>query len=156
MNVAGIPYRTIRLHADGVSVEVIDQTLLPHEFRLVHLHTLEDAVRAIADMVVRGAPLIGATAAYGMALALRQDPAIPAWRVPTQQLLATRPTAVNLRWAVDENPHGDDPVHPRNAPRPPFVARRRSARKTWPCVRPLASTASASSKPSPSARDRVP
>ena len=64
MNVAGVPYRTIRLHADGCSVEVIDQTVLPHEFRLVRLQGLQDAVRAIADMVVRGAPLIGATGAY--------------------------------------------------------------------------------------------
>jgi methylthioribose-1-phosphate isomerase len=102
MNVAGIPYRTIRLHADGVSVEVIDQTLLPHEFRLVHLHTLEDAVRAIADMVVRGAPLIGATAAYGMALALRQDASDTGLARAHAQLLATRPTAINLRWALDE------------------------------------------------------
>jgi methylthioribose-1-phosphate isomerase len=102
MNVAGIPHRTIRLHADGVSVEVIDQTLLPHEFRLVRLYTLEDALRAIADMVVRGAPLIGATAAYGMALALRQDASDTGLARAHAQLLATRPTAVNLRWALDE------------------------------------------------------
>jgi methylthioribose-1-phosphate isomerase len=102
MNVAGVPYRTIRLHADGSSVEVIDQTLLPHDFRLVRLYTLEDAVRAIADMVVRGAPLIGATAAYGMALALRQDASDTGLARAHAQLLATRPTAVNLRWALDE------------------------------------------------------
>jgi methylthioribose-1-phosphate isomerase len=102
MNVAGIPYRTIRLHADGASVEVIDQTLLPHEFRLVPLRTLEDAVRAIADMVVRGAPLIGATAAYGMALALRQDASDTGLARAHAHLLATRPTAINLRWALDE------------------------------------------------------
>jgi len=102
MNVAGVPYRTIRLHADGSSVEVIDQTLLPHDFRLVRLYTLEDAVRAIADMVVRGAPLIGATAAYGMALALRQDASDTGLARAHARLLATRPTAVNLRWALDE------------------------------------------------------
>ena len=102
MNVAGIPNRTIRLHADGWSVEVIDQTLLPHEFCLARLQTLADAGRAIADMVVRGAPLIGATAAYGMALALRQDSSDAALAHARAGLLAARPTAVNLRWALDE------------------------------------------------------
>ena len=102
MNVAGVPYRTIRLHADGWSVEVIDQTLLPHQFRLERLQSLADAARAIADMVVRGAPLIGATAAYGMALALRQDASDAGLTQAHAQLLATRPTAVNLRWALDE------------------------------------------------------
>jgi len=102
MNVAGIPNRTIRLHADGWSVEVIDQTLLPHEFCLARLQTLADAGRAIADMVVRGAPLIGATAAYGMALALRQDGSDAGLARAYAWLLAARPTAVNLRWALDE------------------------------------------------------
>ena len=102
MNVAGVPYRTIRLHADGWSVAVIDQSMLPHEFRLARLQTLGDAVRAIADMVVRGAPLIGATAAYGMALALRQDASDAGLARAYGQLLATRPTAINLRWALDE------------------------------------------------------
>ncbi|HJX63047.1 MAG TPA: S-methyl-5-thioribose-1-phosphate isomerase [Polyangia bacterium] len=112
MNVAGVPYRTIRLHADASSVEVIDQTVLPHEFRLVRLHTLQDAVRAIADMVVRGAPLIGATAAYGMALALRQDASDTGLARAHAQLLATRPTAVNLRWALDD-------IHTATAGLPP-------------------------------------
>jgi methylthioribose-1-phosphate isomerase len=102
MRVNGIPYRTIRLHADNWAVEVIDQTLLPHEFKLVRLQTLDDAVHAIADMVVRGAPLIGAAAAYGMALALRQDPSDAGLAHAHRQLLATRPTAVNLRWALEE------------------------------------------------------
>jgi methylthioribose-1-phosphate isomerase len=102
MKVAGIPYRTIRLHADGCSVEVIDQTRLPHEFRLVRLQTCADAVSAIADMVVRGAPLIGATAAYGMALALRQDASDTGLARAYAQLLATRPTAINLHWALEE------------------------------------------------------
>ena len=102
MNVGATPYRTIRLHADGWSVEVIDQPLLPHEFRLARLQTCKDAARAIADMVVRGAPLIGATAAYGMALALRQDASDAGLAHAYAQLLATRPTAVNLRWALDQ------------------------------------------------------
>ncbi|HEX9753271.1 MAG TPA: S-methyl-5-thioribose-1-phosphate isomerase, partial [Methyloceanibacter sp.] len=73
MNIDGKPYRTIWLNADGRSVEIIDQTKLPHKFETVTLHTLEDAARAISTMQVRGAPLIGATAAYGVALALRND-----------------------------------------------------------------------------------
>ena len=74
MNVNGTPYRTIWLADDGETVEIIDQTRLPHEFEVVALRTMEEAARAISDMLVRGAPLIGATAAYGMALAMRTDP----------------------------------------------------------------------------------
>jgi methylthioribose-1-phosphate isomerase len=101
MKVAGKHYRTIYPVEDGV-IEVIDQTKLPHEFVLVRLSTLDDAVRAIADMIVRGAPLIGATGAYGMALALRQDASTPMLEAARKRLVASRPTAVNLRWAVDE------------------------------------------------------
>jgi methylthioribose-1-phosphate isomerase len=81
---------------------VIDQTRLPHEFVLVRLACLDDAVRAIAEMRVRGAPLVGATAAYGMALGLAADATTPALEEARRRLVATRPTAVNLRWAVDE------------------------------------------------------
>ncbi len=102
MKVGGKHYRTINPVDGGQVVEVIDQTRLPHEFALVRLHTLDDAVRAIADMIVRGAPLIGATGAYGMALALRADAATPALEAARTRLIATRPTAVNLRWAVNE------------------------------------------------------
>jgi methylthioribose-1-phosphate isomerase len=102
MKVSGKHYRTIYPVDDGRAIEVIDQTRLPHEFTLVRLHTLDDAVRAIADMIVRGAPLIGATGAYGMALALRADATTPALETARLRLVATRPTAVNLRWAVDE------------------------------------------------------
>ncbi|HEY5284099.1 MAG TPA: S-methyl-5-thioribose-1-phosphate isomerase [Polyangia bacterium] len=102
MKVSGKHYRTIYPVDDGRAIEVIDQTRLPHEFTLVRLHTLDDAVRAIADMIVRGAPLIGATGAYGMALALRADATTPALEAARLRLVATRPTAVNLRWAVDE------------------------------------------------------
>ncbi|MDX1433980.1 MAG: S-methyl-5-thioribose-1-phosphate isomerase [Gammaproteobacteria bacterium] len=101
MKVAGTDTRTIRLSEDGWSVEVIDQTALPHSFRTVRLRTLADAARAIADMVVRGAPLIGATAAYGMALAMREDPGDASLARAARTLLATRPTAVNLRWVVE-------------------------------------------------------
>jgi methylthioribose-1-phosphate isomerase len=73
VKIDGKPYRTIWLNADGESAEIIDQTKLPHKFETVTLRTLDDAARAIATMQVRGAPLIGATAAYGVALALRAD-----------------------------------------------------------------------------------
>ncbi|HEX7499115.1 MAG TPA: S-methyl-5-thioribose-1-phosphate isomerase [Polyangia bacterium] len=102
MKVGGKHYRTIYPVDGGQVVEVIDQTRLPHEFALMRLHTLDDAVRAIADMIVRGAPLIGAAGAYGMALALRADASTPALEAARTRLIATRPTAVNLRWAVNE------------------------------------------------------
>jgi len=102
MKVSGKHYRTIYPVDDGQVVEVIDQTRLPHEFTLMRLHTLDDAVRAISDMIVRGAPLIGAAGAYGMALALRADASTPALEAARTRLIATRPTAVNLRWAVNE------------------------------------------------------
>jgi methylthioribose-1-phosphate isomerase len=94
-------YRTIWLDEDGWSVRIIDQTALPHAFRVVRLTGLEDAAVAITDMRVRGAPLIGVTAAYGLALALRAEPGDAALDEARRRLLATRPTAVNLRWAVD-------------------------------------------------------
>jgi methylthioribose-1-phosphate isomerase len=100
MKVDGRPWRTIWPHAD-LTVGIIDQTRLPHRFETVTLVELEDAERAIRDMIVRGAPLIGATAAYGVALATKRgiddrwlDEAIT-------RLALTRPTAVNLRWALD-------------------------------------------------------
>ncbi len=101
MKVSGKPTRTIWPADDGWGVEIIDQTLLPHRFETKRLATLEDAARAIADMWVRGAPLIGATAAYGMALAMHADASDKALAQAHATLLATRPTAVNLRWALD-------------------------------------------------------
>jgi methylthioribose-1-phosphate isomerase len=102
MNINGKPYRTIWLSDDGESVEIIDQTKLPHNFETVTLHSLEDAARAISTMQVRGAPLIGATAAYGVALALRNDASDEALDRTCETLAATRPTAINLRWALGE------------------------------------------------------
>jgi len=87
---------------DGESVEIIDQTALPHAFVTRRLETLADAVTAIATMQVRGAPLIGATAAYGVCLKLREDPSDAAVAAACDALLATRPTAVNLAWALSE------------------------------------------------------
>jgi methylthioribose-1-phosphate isomerase len=112
MRVDGTPYRTIWVNDDGWSVEVIDQTCLPHAFVTVTLKSVDDAVRAVADMQVRGAPLIGATAAYGLCLALRADPSDAALDDAYDRLLATRPTAVNLRWAL-----GEIRAHVRNRPR---------------------------------------
>ena len=94
--------RTIWLEPDGWSVGVIDQTALPHRLLTVRLTTLAEAAHAIRTMVIRGAPLIGATAAYGMALALREDASDEALERAYAVLLATRPTAINLKWALGE------------------------------------------------------
>ncbi len=101
MNVDGKKYRTIWLAKDGDSVGIIDQTQLPYAFEIVKLHTMEDAAHAIRVMQVRGAPLIGATAAYGVALAMRADSSDDALHNACSVLLQTRPTAVNLHWALD-------------------------------------------------------
>lgn len=93
-------YRSIWLAEDGRHVEIIDQTRLPHEFVIVSLATLEDAAHAIKDMLVRGAPLIGATAAYGMCLGLIKGVSDSNIENIGKLLIACRPTAVNLRWAV--------------------------------------------------------
>jgi methylthioribose-1-phosphate isomerase len=94
--------RTIWLDRDGHTVEIIDQTRLPHELVIVGLRTLEDAAGAISAMQVRGAPLIGATAAYGVALGIAEDPSNAGLERATSRLARTRPTAVNLRWALVE------------------------------------------------------
>jgi methylthioribose-1-phosphate isomerase len=102
VRVGGKAYRTIWLAADGESVEIIDQTRLPHAFATLTLTSLADAAHAIRSMQVRGAPLIGVTAAYGVCLALRDAASDAGLEHACQTLLATRPTAVNLRWALDE------------------------------------------------------
>jgi methylthioribose-1-phosphate isomerase len=101
VKVDGVHYRTIWLADDGQSVEVIDQTRLPHVFETLRLTTAADAERAIRDMVVRGAPLIGATGAYGVALAAAEDPSDPVLVEAAERIARARPTAVNLRLAVD-------------------------------------------------------
>ena len=102
MKVDGKSTRSIWVEADGWSVGVIDQTLLPHRFATLRLTSLDDAARAINTMQVRGAPLIGATAAYGVALALKADASDEAVERAYATLIATRPTAINLKWALDE------------------------------------------------------
>jgi len=101
MNIDGKPYRTIWLADDGRAVEVIDQTRLPHVFSVRRLVTMTDVAEAIRTMVVRGAPLIGAAGAYGMAVAMADDPSDAMLARAYAALLETRPTAVNLRWALD-------------------------------------------------------
>jgi methylthioribose-1-phosphate isomerase len=102
MNINGKHYRTIWLGTDGWSVKILDQTKLPHQLVTVRLETCEAAARAIRTMQVRGAPLIGATAAYGLCLALRHDASDEALDQALDLLAAQRPTAVNLRWALEE------------------------------------------------------
>jgi len=99
MKVDGRWRRAIELADDGASVIVLDQARLPYDVAWMRLASLDDAARAIRDMHVRGAPLIGAVAAYGVAMALRAGVALDD---ATTRLAATRPTAVNLRWALDE------------------------------------------------------
>ena len=100
MRIDGTAYRTIWPDGDG-AVAIIDQTRLPHDFAVVRLTSLEEAAHAIRAMLVRGAPLIGAAAAYGVALALRADAGDRGLERACATLLATRPTAVNLRWALE-------------------------------------------------------
>jgi len=102
MKIDGRAYRTVWLGADGWTVQVIDQTRLPFEFAIVNLTNVHEAAHAIRTMIVRGAPLIGATAAYGIALAMRADPSDAHLTQATALLGTTRPTAVNLAWALDE------------------------------------------------------
>ena len=102
MNVDGKPMRTIWVEPDGSTVAVIDQTQLPHRFVVARLTSLEDVARAIETMQVRGAPLIGAAATYGVCLALKVDASDASLERAYARLIATRPTAVNLKWALDE------------------------------------------------------
>jgi methylthioribose-1-phosphate isomerase len=105
MKVGGQPFRTIWRNAQSGDVEIIDQTKLPHAFIIAELRTANDAWRAIADMQVRGAPLIGAAAAYGLALAMRADPSDANLADAAAHLATARPTAINLAWALDEMRH---------------------------------------------------
>lgn len=102
MKVDGRHIRTIWVETDGRTIGIIDQTRLPHRFVTVQLSTVFDAARAIKTMQVRGAPLIGATAAYGMCLAAHADPSDENLRRAYETLHATRPTAINLKWALDQ------------------------------------------------------
>lgn len=100
MKIDGTPYRSIWREAGG-EVQVIDQRWLPHELRVVPLRSRADFATAIRDMWVRGAPLIGATAAWGVAMEMLRDPSDAALAAVHAELNATRPTAINLKWALD-------------------------------------------------------
>ncbi len=102
MNVNGKHFRTIWPTADGKAVDIIDQRVLPHEFRIETLRSVTEVATAIRDMWVRGAPLIGATAAYGMAIAMLTDASDVTLDATWHTLHATRPTAINLKWALDD------------------------------------------------------
>lgn len=115
MKVGSKHFRTIWETSDALearAVEIIDQTRLPFRFEIVRLETVPEAVHAIMDMLVRGAPLIGATAAYGMALAMRHDTSDENLGDAYVNLLAARPTAVNLRWALDDMKNVLMPLEP--------------------------------------------
>ncbi|MGB4857569.1 MAG: S-methyl-5-thioribose-1-phosphate isomerase, partial [Candidatus Dechloromonas phosphoritropha] len=99
MNIDGIPTRSLRANPERRVIDIIDQTRLPHALHWVRVATLEEAAHAIASMQVRGAPLIGATAAYGLALALDFDASDARLAKAATMLRSTRPTAVNLHWA---------------------------------------------------------
>jgi methylthioribose-1-phosphate isomerase len=102
MKVDGRHFRSVWLEPDGWSISAIDQRRLPHDFVVARLTDCDAAADAIRSMLVRGAPLIGATAAYGVALAMRTDASDAALDQAYKLLIATRPTAINLRWALDE------------------------------------------------------
>jgi methylthioribose-1-phosphate isomerase len=112
MNIDGKPWRTIWLEEGGRSVAVIDQTRLPHRLEVRSLARVDEAADAIRTMVVRGAPLIGVTGAYGLMLALQADPGDGSLAAAFEALNATRPTAVNLQWALER-------VRDRVLPLPP-------------------------------------
>ena len=101
MKVQGTHYRSIWYDHKDCQVKIIDQRWLPHDFRIVALTNLDEFAVAIRDMWVRGAPLIGATAAYGVAISLSKDASDSGLKTTYDTLIETRPTAINLKWALD-------------------------------------------------------
>ena len=99
MKIKGKEYRTIWF--DNNVVKIIDQTKLPHQFTIKDLKTVEDSINAIKTMEVRGAPLIGATAAYGLVLSIIEKNDLSFLKKSSEDLISSRPTAINLKWAVD-------------------------------------------------------
>jgi methylthioribose-1-phosphate isomerase len=122
MRALGQDYRSIFGDEDGQGVVIIDQTALPHRFETRRLSSLDEAVTAIADMWVRGAPLIGVTAAYGVALAMRADDSDAALLEACARLAGARPTAVNLAWAVEEMRRLLAPLAPSERARAAYAA----------------------------------
>ena len=101
MKIDNKEYRTIWFDEISKTVKIIDQTKLPHQFIIKDLKTVKDAINAIKVMEVRGAPLIGGTAAYGMALAVQENKDLEFIKKSSEDLIQSRPTAINLKWAVD-------------------------------------------------------
>ena len=99
MKIGGKSYRTIWF--ENNVVKIIDQTKLPHQFIIKDLKTVKDSINAIKTMEVRGAPLIGATAAYGLVLSINENNDLSFLKQSSEQLINSRPTAINLKWAVD-------------------------------------------------------
>ena len=130
MNIDGIPTRSLRAHSEQRVIAIIDQTRLPHALHWVRVATLEEAAHAIRAMQVRGAPLIGATAAYGLAIALGQGSDDDSLSVAIDALWATRPTAVNLHWALSRMRACLTPLAPERIAlvRARFMARRKATR----------------------------
>ncbi|MDC3026486.1 S-methyl-5-thioribose-1-phosphate isomerase [Candidatus Pelagibacter sp.] len=100
MRIEGKNYKTIWFDQNLKNVKIIDQTKLPHEFIIKDLETVDDAVNAIKVMEVRGAPLIGATAAFGIVLAIKENNDLNFIKKSAEDLVKARPTAINLQWAV--------------------------------------------------------
>ena len=101
MKIAGKNYKTIWFNEKNNLVQIIDQTKLPHSFEIITLSNIDDAVKAIKDMKVRGAPLIGGAAAYGIYLAMKENPSDEYLKKSSDKLIDSRPTAVNLKSAID-------------------------------------------------------
>ena len=101
MKIEGKEYRTIWFDEKSQTVKIIDQTKLPHQFIIKDLKTVKDAINAIKIMEVRGAPLIGGTAAYGIVLAIMEKNDSNFIKKSSEDLIQSRPTAINLKWAVD-------------------------------------------------------
>ena len=100
MKIEGKEYRTIWFDEEKKIVKIIDQTKLPHQFMIKELKTVNDAINAIKTMEVRGAPLIGGTAAYGIVLAILENKDLEFIKKSSKELVESRPTAINLQWAV--------------------------------------------------------
>ena len=100
MKINGTEYKTIWFDQEKKVVKIIDQTKLPHKFIIKELNSVKDAINAIKTMEVRGAPLIGGTAAFGLVLAIKENNSLDFIKKNSEELVASRPTAINLQWAV--------------------------------------------------------
>jgi len=114
MRIAGKEYKTIWFDKDLNVVQIIDQTKLPHQFVVKSLKNVKDAINAIKIMEVRGAPLIGATAAYGIVLAIKENQDLEFIKKSAEELVKSRPTAINLQWAIHRMNNKISMIDPKN------------------------------------------